>query len=191
MSLCDWRSIHYLSQGSERQQALHRLLVEERLLERVAPLDVACVSSICLELDLPESDVDIICEDTPDGSFAELARKEFEEHDDFLLRQFRRSEEQITVASFRLRGFAIEFFATAKPIELQNAWKHLTAFSRLLRFGGEVLRERVVELKLKGLKTEPAFAEVLCIGGDPYEELFRLADVEDAELQRLVLGVGL
>ncbi|OBZ55281.1 alpha/beta hydrolase, partial [Bacillus cereus] len=36
------------------------------------------------------------------------------------------------------------------------------------------IREEVIRLKEQGLKTEPAFAQVLNIDGDPYEELILL-----------------
>ncbi len=36
------------------------------------------------------------------------------------------------------------------------------------------IREEVIRLKENGLKTEPAFAQVLNINGDPYEGLILL-----------------
>ena len=36
------------------------------------------------------------------------------------------------------------------------------------------LREKVIHLKQQGIKTEPAFCEVLGIKGDPYERLIEM-----------------
>jgi hypothetical protein len=44
---------------------------------------------------------------------------------------------------------------------------------RLLLKHGEAFKNKVIELKQNGLKTEPAFAKLLGIEGDPYEELLK------------------
>jgi hypothetical protein len=45
--------------------------------------------------------------------------------------------------------------------------------AEILHYYGQELREKVINLKLSGLKTEPAFCQVLGIAGDPYEELLK------------------
>ncbi|WP_456866522.1 DUF4269 domain-containing protein [Bradyrhizobium sp. USDA 4503] len=52
-----------------------------------------------------------------------------------------------------------------------------------LRLMMEGLRRAVRELRAGGLKTEPAFATVLGISGDPYRGLLELAAETDAELR--------
>jgi hypothetical protein len=42
---------------------------------------------------------------------------------------------------------------------------------RLLRHGGEELRQQIHQRKLQGSKTEPAFATVFGLTGDPYQTL--------------------
>jgi ribosomal protein S18 acetylase RimI-like enzyme len=57
---------------------------------------------------------------------------------------------------------------------------------RLLVIGGAALRERVRELKRAGVKTEPAFAQVLGLAGDPYAALLALEDWSTPRLRSLV-----
>jgi GTP-dependent phosphoenolpyruvate carboxykinase len=45
---------------------------------------------------------------------------------------------------------------------------------KLLKRLGEPARETIIELKKSGYKTEPAFAKLLHIPGDPYEELLEM-----------------
>lgn len=47
---------------------------------------------------------------------------------------------------------------------------------KLLQQHGEDFRQQVVALKKAGIKTEPAFAKLLQLPGDPYEALLQLAD---------------
>lgn len=49
------------------------------------------------------------------------------------------------------------------------------------------LRAIVTDLKRTGVKTEPAFAQVLALKGDPYEALLPLELISDLELRALLL----
>jgi hypothetical protein len=42
---------------------------------------------------------------------------------------------------------------------------------RILQLRGEEFRHDIIALKKSGLKTEPAFASLLGLSGDPYEAL--------------------
>ena len=60
---------------------------------------------------------------------------------------------------------------------------------KLLRLGGSKLRDCIHTLKLAGVKTEPAFARCLKLGGDPYLVLLKLAGFSEAELLELPNGI--
>ena len=45
---------------------------------------------------------------------------------------------------------------------------------KLLKRLGETARQGIIELKRSGYKTEPAFAKLLRITGDPYDELLQI-----------------
>ena len=77
-------------------------------------------------------------------------------------------------ASFRVAGFDIEIFGQDIPTQRQNAYRHMVLEHRLLRERGESFRQEIIRLKQQGYKTEPAFARLLGIEGDPYSGLLAL-----------------
>ncbi len=56
--------------------------------------------------------------------------------------------------------------------------------------GGDAFRTAVMERRRGGLKTEPAFAAVLGLAGDPYSALLDVEARSDADLVRLLNGAG-
>ena len=52
------------------------------------------------------------------------------------------------------------------------------------------MRTDIRSLKLSGLKTEPAFAKALSLGGDPYVEVLKLASPSDDALHQMIEMAG-
>lgn len=52
----------------------------------------------------------------------------------------------------------------------------------MLQLWGEAGHREIRKLKLEGCKTEPAFAAVLGLQGDPYDEMLHLAAMSKEEL---------
>ena len=65
-----------------------------------------------------------------------------------------------------------------------NAYRPMLVEARVLRLLGEEFMRRVVELKEKGVKTEPAFARLLGLDGDPYIAVLGLENVSDEDIMR-------
>jgi hypothetical protein len=90
------------------------------------------------------------------------------------------------VASFTHDGTPYEVYAAPVPVHEQAGFRHMIVEGRLLAIGGHALRERVRDAKCTGHKTEPAFASILGLDGDPYAALLALESWSDAELRQLV-----
>lgn len=75
------------------------------------------------------------------------------------------------VASFQLDDFSIELFGQNIPTRQQPGYRHMLVEYRLLQDYGEDFRQQIIQLKQQGIKTEPAFAQVLGLPGNPYEAL--------------------
>ncbi|MCW5738348.1 MAG: DUF4269 domain-containing protein, partial [Enhydrobacter sp.] len=85
-----------------------------------------------------------------------------------------------------IHGWAIEMFGDARPVAEQRGWRHFVIERRLLALGGTALHAAVMKRRRDGLKTEPAFADVLRLGGDPYLALLDLEAASDDALAQML-----
>jgi hypothetical protein len=72
----------------------------------------------------------------------------------------------------------------------QHGYRHMVVEARLLAASGPRLKERVIQEKTLGLKTEPAFAKLLALPGDAYQALLALETADAQQLRALVQQHG-
>lgn len=166
--------IAYLQQGSDKQRRVWELLTRHRIFEKLSTFDPLLTGTIPIEIDLPGSDLDIICHCPDIPHFESVLRSLFGTEQHFQLRHKVIGGHPSVVCSFEKEGFVIEVFGQNLPSRQQNAYRHLLIEARLLEELGPEFRRQVIELKEQGLKTEPAFARLLGLEGDAYEALLRL-----------------
>lgn len=143
------------------------------------PLGIATISS----------DIDVACSSPDLERFADVAQRMFGQMQSFSLRKVDHLPEPAIVASFIELGWEIEAFCQKIPTEDQWGVRHFHIEARLLALAPQ-LRERVVRLKRDGVKTEPAFAEVLSLVGDPYGALLELESLTDEQLLKMISAIG-
>lgn len=142
-----------------------------------------------LGLDMPASDIDVLCHAPDADAFAAVVQSAFGDAADFFLRRWQDADGTV-VAGFTAHGWAFEIFGQARPVEEQAGWRHFEVERRLLALGGAGLRAAVLQARREGLKTEPAFAAVLGLPGNPYAALLALAGQTDAGLAGLLEAAG-
>lgn len=174
----NWREIAYLQKGTVRQRAAHDTLVDLDILARLRPFDPALVSTVCVDLDVPGSDLDVICEMRDESEFRATVENGYGARRDFRMWQ---RDDGAVVAQFETEAFPVEIFGKERPVQDQMAWRHLTAMKRLLNVEPR-LRETVRAMKKEGVGTEPAFAKLLDLDGDPYEAMLSLETATKEEL---------
>lgn len=177
----DPRDISYLRGGTDRQKAAHQCLTELRIFEKLAQYTPVLVSTVCLNIDTPTSDLDIICEAHDLDAF----EREVAAHYGTLRGFNSRRSSTVSVAcvvQFFTPTFEIEVYGEPQPVERQNGYRHFLQFRRVIELGGENLRERLQTLKRAGIKSEPALATLLGLSGDPYRAVLDLEGVPDVEL---------
>lgn len=86
-------------------------------------------------------------------------------------------------------GWEIELFCQKTATDHQWGVRHFRVEARLLALGPH-LKEAVMRLKREGLKTEPAFAKVLSLPGDPYVALLELETLDNAQLQEVIAAAS-
>lgn len=151
----------------------------------LAPFDPTPIGTPPLGLDGPDSDIDIACHAADLAAFADHLWDAFATFDDFSLHQWREDGRPV-IAAFRAQGWSIEVFGAATPVAEQTGYRHFVVERRLLGLGGAALRAAVQGARRSGAKTEPAFAAVLGLAGDPYRALLDLGTHDDAALGTLI-----
>lgn len=160
-------------------------LGELDLPKRLPGFNLRVVGTLPLGIAMPDSDIDIILSADPTPSFVETISCAFRDVDGFALRR-RDGLPESLLAKFVLRSWKFELFVQNLPVEHQYGWRHFVAERRLLEMGGPNFRRAVMRQRHEGLKTEPAFAAVLGLMGDPYQAIAELCDAPTFELSRLL-----
>jgi hypothetical protein len=188
-----WKDPRYLAVGTPRQRHTHAVLEDLGILTTLGAFDPVVTGTIPLGIDLPGSDIDIICEVAPAAApaFEQLLRTHYGHQPAFRVGRAASAGPSAIVSSFRHLGAELEVFGQALPTVRQYAFRHLMVEHAILRAGGPAWCTAVRRLKAQGLKTEPAFAELLQLPGNPYETLLTLENLSPAELAARVAQVVL
>ncbi|MGG1314142.1 DUF4269 domain-containing protein [Cohnella laeviribosi] len=178
-------NIDYLSRGTQTQVQVYGILKRLRLMDLLKEYNPILVGTVPLDLDVPGSDLDIICEVREFDPFERLITRSFGKEEEFLFTRRRVQGIERIKANFNYKGWPIEIFGQAIATIEQNGFKHMVIEARLIELFGIRFKDTVRKLKAEGIKTEPAFAQVLRLEGDPYEKLLEIYDWSDEELRRL------
>lgn len=168
--------------SSHSRPAYAAALTQSGVLTRLANFDPHVAGTPPLDLDLPDSDIDILCHAPDPQAFAAAVWNAYRDQPGFAMWQWQGSDRPV-VARFRCAGWLFELFGQARPVAEQLGWRHFVIERRLLALGGEPLRAAVMARRRAGAKTEPAFAQVLGLTGDPYAALLTLEGMDDANLR--------
>ncbi|MDR7856773.1 DUF4269 domain-containing protein [Tissierella sp.] len=178
----DFLEIEYLKSGNIKQQEVYKVLEELNIIETLDMYNPILVGTIPIEIDLPESDLDIICEVYDFVKFEELLKLIYGSYKEFDCR-IREVDGIIrVVCNFIYNEWMFEIFGQAIPTVEQNAYKHMIIEHKILNVLSSKARETVISLKKNKLKTEPAFGELLNIDDDPYIFLLEMYDWTEEKL---------
>ncbi|PWE53889.1 DUF4269 domain-containing protein [Metarhizobium album] len=152
---------------------------------KLGGLDWCVAGTPPLGLALEGSDIDILCHVRDYDEFAGLIWRGFSNFEGFSIRQWAKAPHAV-VATFHCAGWPFEIFGEKRPLRAQAGWRHYEVERRLLALGGVALHAKVMAARRGGLKTEPAFAAVLGLAGDPYAAVLDLFDADDTTLAALI-----
>jgi len=172
--LIDFTNIEYLKEGNHRQKKAYNELSKLGVFNDLKLYDPILTGTIPIEIDIPESDLDIICHCSNHKKFQDNLNKLYTNKNDFLLYTTNCDGLLSTVAKFSTPQFKIEIFGQNQPTKKQSAYRHMLIEHKILNEKGNEFRKRIINLKLEGTKTEPAFAQLLGLEGNPYLELLNV-----------------
>ncbi|MDL2241772.1 DUF4269 domain-containing protein [Bacteroidales bacterium OttesenSCG-928-L03] len=167
----DFTSLDYLKDGNPRQQSAYCILTEHSVWDKLHPYDPILAGTIPIGIDIPDSDLDILCRVEDHEVFSREMILLFGGEQGFMTETNTHGELLVTLVRFTLPPFELELFGQNIPTQEQNAYRHMLVEHRLLTEHGESFRQAVIRLKEQGMKTEPAFAHLLGLAGDPYQSL--------------------
>jgi len=168
------------------QQFAQRALESLGILELLRAYTPVLAGTFPLALDIPGSDLDILCEIHAFDEFERVVRAAFARQTGFRVTRESVRGVPSLIVNFDYAGLPIEIFGQPVPVTEQYAYRHLLVEARLLEIGGEPARTAIRALKLAGSKTEPAFAQYFKLEGDPYEVLVQLSYLDDEALRERV-----
>ncbi|WP_196857894.1 DUF4269 domain-containing protein [Pedobacter sp. CAN_A7] len=168
----DFLDITYLKFGNKKQQEVYQLLVENKIMEKLSTYTPIFVGTIPLNIDIETSDIDIICYARDKNQFIESLVNYFQNMKGFKI--IRNTAFNSVKANFYIEDFEFEIFGQDLESMQQDAYQHMIIEHSVLIEKGEKFRQEIIKLKKNGLKTEPAFAKLLGLDGNPYKELLKL-----------------
>lgn len=170
-------NIKYLLYGNDRQRQAYSVLTNNQVFSKLKQFDPILVGTVPIGIDFENSDLDIICCFADKNEFNEAIKANFSNEKNFTIREQLNLDRLAIVANFFLDGFEIEIFGQNIPTKQQFAYRHMLIEYKLLSQYGENFRQKIIELKKQGYKTEPAFAIALGLSGNPYIELLKFEKV--------------
>jgi len=138
------------------------------LLENFDPI---LVGTIPLSIDIEESDLDIVCHSPDFDCFTAILKSSFAHYDGFTIKQKLLHNTESLICRFNIENKLVEIVGQSVPSELQVAYRHMLIEYEILKHYGGDFKNSIIELKKSGMKTEPAFAKLLGLKGDPYQAL--------------------
>lgn len=158
----------------EKHAAAIHFLNSTQVLAKLKEFQPLISGTIPLGIDTPESDLDILFWAKDFNQFAAKVSAVFPN-------AILNTNTDYIMAKLNFDGLNIELFGQRiHPLE-QTAHRHLRIEGRLLKLLGHEFKQKIKELKLAGVETEPAFGQLLELS-NPYEDLLKLYFLSDLEL---------
>jgi len=167
----DFTDISYLKNGNTKQKLVFEVLTENKILSVLDAFEPILVGTIPINIDIENSDLDIICYYKSQGDFIELLNNKFSHIEGYKMQKYNSEKDKVITVNFKMGGFEIEIFGQNTPTKFQNAYRHMLIEHQLLNERGEIFRQKIIALKQQGYKTEPAFGMLLELKGNPYVAL--------------------
>ena len=174
----DFENLNYLKTGSPQQQKVFDVLGSTQIMAVLQEFTPVLAGTFPIDIATDNSDLDIICFWKDKSNFIETLENHFGSIENFSIRELSISNQETVVANFILENFEFEVFGQNVPVKQQFAFRHMVTEYEILKQKGEIFRQQIIELKKNGFKTEPAFAKLLQLPGDPYAALLEYKSSE-------------
>lgn len=159
-----------------------------RILHVLAEFDPRVVGTLPIGLAVEGSDIDIVCHASDPDHFADMLWRHFRDAPAFSMYRWT-TKDRPTIVRFERDGWPFEIFGGCQPVDEQLGWRHFAIERRLLALDDGRLKEKIMRLRSRGAKTEPAFAAALGVEGNAYSALLAFESCTDADLQNTLNAI--
>ncbi len=180
----NWKDISYLKKGNKKQQKSYEILKKINIFKILKDYQPILVGTIPIEIDIDKSDLDIICKVDNFNDFRNLLINNFDKYNNFKI--IYNEDSTAIICNFDVEDMEIEIYSTKEDTDKLASYRHMIIEDRLLHLGGHKFRDNIINLKKQGLKTEPAFAKVLKLEGNPYYALLLIENYSNEDLIKLI-----
>lgn len=111
----DFNDLSYLKHGNDRQQLAYREITVYHILEKLQKYHPILVGTIPIDIDIPESDLDVICECHDHLDFKTHLQRQFSHLQGFRTYSQLQNGIESTIAEFRTPHFLFEIFGQQIP----------------------------------------------------------------------------
>ncbi|MFC0524955.1 DUF4269 domain-containing protein [Pontibacillus salicampi] len=158
--------------GNKKQRDAYTTIKELCIYDELSIYNPVLCGTIPIGIDLDNSDLDIVMDVKNLTFFEKKLDNLYGNKPGFTMKRTTIRGREVVKANFSSHNFDLELFGQDQSTYFQNAYLHMIIEYELLK-DNPTLREKVIELKKQGYKTEPAFCKLLGIAGDPYEALIQ------------------
>lgn len=161
------------------------VLFNSKILENLSKNDPRWVGTIPLGIDTSDSDVDIIfCKPESDQFITQQVLQTA------LSSNWTLDKQSLNHLKFLTSSGLIEFYFENTPTSEQNGFVHFQIEEKILKYSNPQFKSKIQILKNQKVATEPAFANVLKIAGDPYIELYKMNSWPISKLKKFISEAG-
>ncbi|TGK81587.1 DUF4269 domain-containing protein [Leptospira noumeaensis] len=180
----------YLQFGNSKQQALAKDLEEWKILKSLHGFKPTLVGTIPLDIDTDSSDVDILVKFNIPAHLQKICYAKFRNLPNYSFSEKTVALRVTLICRFETKNFHYEIFGQSVEPTEQFGWIHMMVENRFLTLADPTFREEIRNLKKQGIKTEPAFCQILDLKGDPYKTLVLWNQKSDEQFKELLLQRG-
>ena len=166
-------SVDRLRKGSDRQKKAYVAIAELGVFSALSAYSPVLCGTYPIDIDITGSDLDIVMRVDDFGAFSTRVDQLYGKLPGYRMREKEIRGVPSIKVNFAFGGFPFELFGQPVAAVEQYAYLHMVVEAYLLH-KHPVIRNEIVRLKEQGMKTEPAFAQVFGLMGDPYETVLAL-----------------
>ncbi|HRI78057.1 MAG TPA: DUF4269 domain-containing protein [Cyclobacteriaceae bacterium] len=163
--------LSYLASGTPLQRKGLEALKASGVMDLLKDYDPVLAGTLPLDLFIKGSDLDILCFATDLTLLENSWTKNFVHQIGYEVHLKSLSGISSLIARFSYKNFDFELVAQSIATRQQVAYRHMVNEFHILEREDETFKQEIIRLKRMGMKTEPAFAMLLTLAGDPYEAI--------------------